>query len=233
VFATSLRIFVSHRPPWLDCLVSSSFCLSNPVFPASGRLVIILTHSITQTENIVATMPVSTTTDTANGQLELSNTNVFNETHENIEFEAPPSAELDLEHRLQMTENLAQHGRFSIDLSLELERQLNMESPPASFSYDAAAVPNEEQEYGKLDPDVLAHIVTQMRKSLVNVTKERDELVRMLAKANTQDTNTKDALQLMTERATSAGEELDIAKKKMKEDEEQIVLLRTKVEESR
>lgn len=184
-------------------------------------------------ENIVATMPVSTTTNSANGQLELSNTNVFNENHENIEFEAPPSAGLDLEHRLQMTENLAQHGRFSIDLSLELERQLNMESPPASFSYDAAAVPNEGQDYGKLDPDVLEHIVTHMRKSLVDVTKERDNLVRMLAKANTQDTNTKDALQLMTERATSAGEELDIAKKKMKEDEEQIVLLRAKVEESR
>jgi chromosome segregation ATPase len=72
-----------------------------------------------------------------------------------------------------------------------------------------------------------------MRKTLEDVTKERDELVRKLAKANTQDANTNDALQLMTEKATSSGEELDIARKKMKEDEEQIALLRTKVEESR
>ena len=180
-------------------------------------------------------MPVSTTTP--------STLNIFNENHENlhhIEFEAPPSAGLDLEQRLQITKDRAQHGRFSIDLSLELERQLNMESPIASSSYDniahvskVAAGSNEEQDYGKPDPDVLAHIVTHMRKSLVDMTKERDDLVRMLASANSQDANTKDALQLMTEKATSAGEELDFARKKMKEDEEQIVLLRAKVEESR
>ena len=185
-------------------------------------------------------MPVSTT---SNDQLAPSTTNIFNENHENlhhIEFEAPPSAELDLEHRLQMTEDLAQHNRFSIDLSLELERQLNLESPLPSASYEdtahaakGAADSDEEQHYDKPDPDVLAHIVTHMRKSLADITKERDELVRMLANANTQDANTQDALQLMTEKATSAGEELDIARKKMREDEEQIVLLRAKVEESR
>ena len=188
-------------------------------------------------------MPVSTTTNTTNDHLAPSTTNIFNENHENlhhIEFEAPPSAELDLEHRLQMTEDLAQHGRFSIDLSLELERQLSMESPVASSSFEGiahaekvAAADSNEEEYNKLDPDVLAHIVTHMRNSLADMTKERDELVRMLAKANSQDANTKDALQLMTEKATSAGEELDIAKKKIREDEEQIVLLRAKVEESR
>lgn len=183
-------------------------------------------------------MPVSTTTTPP------STINIFNENHENlhhIEFEAPPSAGLDLEQRLQITEDRAQNNRFSIDLSLELERQLNMESPLASSSYEdfahAAEVVvdsnEEEQHYSKPDPDVLAHIVTHMRKSLVDMTKERDELVRMLANANSQDANTKDALQLMTEKATSAGEELDIARKKMREDEEQIVLLRAKVEESR
>lgn len=182
-------------------------------------------------------MPVSTTPSTIN---------IFDENHENlhhIEFEAPPSAGLDLEQRLQITEDRAQRGRFSIDLSLELERQLNMdsESPIASSSYEgiahaekvAAADSNEEQHFNKPDPDVLAHIVTHMRDSLADMTKERDELVRMLANANSQDANTKDALQLMTEKATSAGEELDIAKKKIREDEEQIVLLRSKVEESR
>ena len=175
-----------------------------------------------------------------------STINIFNENHENlhhIEFEAPPSAGLDLEQRLKITEDRAQHNRFSIDLSLELERQLNMESPLVSSNYPdedivhaakaAAADSSEEQDYIKPDPDVLAHIVTHMRKSLVDVTKERDELVRMLANANSQDANTKDALQLMTEKATSAGEELDIARKKLREDEEQIVLLRAKVEESR
>lgn len=181
-------------------------------------------------------MPVSATPPSA--------INILDENHENlhhIEFEAPPSAGLDLEQRLKITEDRAQHGRFSIDLSLELERQLNMESPVASSSYEdiahaekvAAADSYEEQHYNKPDPDVLAHIVTHMRKSLADMTKERDELVRMLANANSQEANTKDALQLMTEKATSAGEELDIAKKKIREDEEQIVLLRAKVEESR
>lgn len=187
--------------------------------------------------------------NTTNDQLTPSTINTFEENRENLHnvgFEAPPSTEMDLEHRLQLTQDRAQQGRFSIDLSLELERQLNMESQPSTPSYDvtahnvndathsAAAMANKEsQHYGKPDPDVLAHIVIQMRQSLVEVTKERDELVRMLAQANTEDANTKDALQLMTEKATMAEEELDLARKKTREDEEQIVLLRAKVEESR
>lgn len=187
-------------------------------------------------------MPVPIATSTTNGQLEPSTT-LFNENHENlhrIEFEAPPSAGLDLEHRLQLTEDLARHGRFSIDLSLELERQLNMESQPATPSdittnavIDTAKDVHSAQHHSKLDPDVLAHIVTHTRKSLVELTKERDELARMLAKANTQDADIKDALQLMTEKASNVEAELDIARKKIKEDEEQIGLLRAKVEESR
>jgi uncharacterized protein YfcZ (UPF0381/DUF406 family) len=65
------------------------------------------------------------------------------------------------------------------------------------------------------------------------MTKERDELVKMLSHANAEEANVKDALQLMTEKATQAEEELGEAKKRMKEDEEQILLLRAKVEESR
>ncbi|KAF8199166.1 hypothetical protein BJ912DRAFT_1132529 [Pholiota molesta] len=75
------------------------------------------------------------------------------------------------------------------------------------------------------DPEVLAHIVTQLRISLADMTKERDELLKMLATASTQEANAKDALQ--------AEEELTILRKKTKEDEDQIALLRTKVEESR
>lgn len=192
-------------------------------------------------------MPVSTTTKTIN--VPSNNTiTMFNENHDNlhhIEFEAPPSAEMDLEHRLQLAQNLAQHGRFSIDLSLELERQLNMESPPVTPSYDvtahsvnalAAAASKDvhsPQHQGKPDPDVLAHIITHMRNSLVEITKERDDLVRMLAEANDQEAHTKDALRLMTEKASSAEEELDVARTKIREDEDQIVLLRAKVEESR
>ena len=193
-------------------------------------------------------MPVSTATNTTTnspGQLAPSAINVFNDNHENshhIEFEAPSSAGLDLEHRLQITEDLVKHGRFSIDLSLELERQLNMESQPGTPIHDGtmdavkdAAVRGypSPQHRGKPDPDVLAHIVTNIRKSLVEMTKERDELLKMLTSANNQDANTQDALQLMSEKASSAEEELDIARKKIKEDEEQIVLLRAKVEESR
>ena len=84
-----------------------------------------------------------------------------------------------------------------------------------------------------LDPEILAHIITQLRQSLTEMTKERDELVKMLARVNAEEANVKDALQLMTEKATQAEEDLGEAKKRMKEDEEQIALLRAKVDESR
>ncbi|KAJ3514718.1 hypothetical protein NLJ89_g2217 [Agrocybe chaxingu] len=172
-------------------------------------------------------------------------TPTFNEHQENthrIEFEAPLSSDAEAEQKLQQ-----QQGRFSIDLSLELERQLAMESPPITPGHDTTTHPKAHSRttsYASVksavggsetlpDPDVLVHIVTQLRQSLADMTKERDELIKMLAHANTQEAYTKDALQLMTEKATEAEEELTAARKKMKEDEEQIAMLRSKVEESR
>ena len=173
----------------------------------------------------------------------------FDEHNENlhgVEFEAPFSSE---SQKPPLTK-----GRFSIDFSIELERQLErMEaslpgSPPATVDANAVedirvgadpsiteadATSNEQSDKELLDPEILAHIITQLRQSLLDITKERDELVKMLAHANEEEANVKDALQLMTEKATQVEEELGEAKIKMKEDEEQIMLLRAKVEESR
>ncbi|KDR67922.1 hypothetical protein GALMADRAFT_257408 [Galerina marginata CBS 339.88] len=193
-----------------------------------------------------------------------SPTPTFSEHLENthrVEFEAPLSADVDggnteRERRAQLGQ-----GRFSIDLSLELERELaNMESPPTTPAHDTLTHSDNNTQHpthpqprlpprreslsqGKghgsgvselaPDPEILAHIVTQLRQSLADMTRERDDLVKMLAQANQRDAETQDALQAMTDNATEAGEELTAARKKMKEDEEQIVLLRAKVEESR
>ncbi|KIM44895.1 hypothetical protein M413DRAFT_442868 [Hebeloma cylindrosporum] len=172
-------------------------------------------------------------------------TPTFDEHQENlhrIEFEAPLSSAADSElHKFQREQG---QGRFSIDLSLELERQLEMESPPVTPGHDATTHPETTSPASKKrgdggindllpDPEILANIITQLRHSLNDMTKERDELVKLMESANTQEANAKDALQVMTDKATEAEEELTALRKKAREDEEQIALLRTKVEESR
>ncbi|KAF9054565.1 hypothetical protein BJ165DRAFT_1337344 [Panaeolus papilionaceus] len=145
-----------------------------------------------------------------------------------VEFETPLSADAELEPR-------ASESRFSIDFSLELERELAMESPPVTPAHDALANDTSAKNITNLSPDpvILAHIITQLRQSLDEMTKEKNELVQLLVTANAQEAAAKDALQLMTDKATDAQEELAEAKRKMKEDEDQIVMLRGKVEESR
>lgn len=140
-------------------------------------------------------------------------------------FEAPNSAEV---------QPVKDRKYFSIDLSLELERQLEMESTPVTPARDlTGAVEDTEQKHEALDPEILAHLVMQLRHSLSEITKERDELAKLLADSNNKEASLTDALQLMTEKATTTNEELDIARRKNREDEEAIVLLRAKVEESR
>ncbi|KAF8627683.1 hypothetical protein AX15_004302 [Amanita polypyramis BW_CC] len=139
---------------------------------------------------------------------------------------AVPSTEFDsLQHPQRSSE------RFSIDLSLELEHQLeHMESlsdPPSSDPSSSKA------KHDSLDPHVLAHIIMQLRHSLAEMTKERDELVKALSSALSKEAELNDALQLMTDKATGLEEELTGAKKKIKEEEEAITMLRSKVEESR
>ncbi|KAL0580583.1 hypothetical protein V5O48_001408 [Marasmius crinis-equi] len=118
---------------------------------------------------------------------------------------------------------------FSIDLSLELERQLESESLPSSPAHNA----DSHQPRDSLDPTVLAHIVMQLRQSLADMTKERDDLLALVATGHSKEAELNDALQLMTDKATGMEEELSEARKKMRDDEEAINLLRSKVEESR
>lgn len=118
------------------------------------------------------------------------------------------------------------HRPHSIDLTLELERELDNESlPPTS--------PQASNRPQSLDSSVLASIVTQLRFSLDEVTKERDALVHLLEQSTSKHADLQDSLHFATDRATSLEEKLSVAHDKHKEDEEAISMLRTKVEESR
>ncbi|KAG6810863.1 hypothetical protein H0H92_010019 [Tricholoma furcatifolium] len=142
-----------------------------------------------------------------------------------VEFEAPLSSE-----SLAGTKK-----HFSIDLSLELERQLDMESfPPTPVHYvDGKPVTGIKSPRDSMDPQILAHIVKQLQQSLVDVTRERDELREAVALSHSHEAEIQDALQHMIDKATTMEIELSDARKKIKDDEEAIALLRTKVEESR
>jgi flagellar biosynthesis chaperone FliJ len=113
----------------------------------------------------------------------------------------------------------------SIDLTLELEHQLNSESLPSS--------PAPQGRPQSLDPHVLASIVMQLRQSLAAATRERDELMDAMENSTSSETELREALQHMTERCTKLQDELEEAKSKIKDDEDAIVMLRSKVEESR
>ncbi|KAH7890674.1 hypothetical protein F5I97DRAFT_1837551 [Phlebopus sp. FC_14] len=116
--------------------------------------------------------------------------------------------------------------RYSIDLTLELEHQLDNESlPPAS--------PAGMGRPQSLDPTVLASIITQLRMSLTEVSRERDELAQALSEMRAREAGTTDTLAHMTEKCSKLQESLDAANEKSTEDENTISVLRTKVEESR
>ncbi|CCM00378.1 uncharacterized protein FIBRA_02408 [Fibroporia radiculosa] len=113
----------------------------------------------------------------------------------------------------------------SIDLTLELERQLECESMPNS------PAPNARPQ--SLDTHVLASIVTQLRMSLEDMTKERDALSVQLSETKYREENLKEALHTITEKCLRAEGHLVNALDQHKEDEEAISMLRQKVEESR
>jgi len=166
-----------------------------------------------------------------------------NDNFHRVEFDAPSSS----------SPQPLSKGRFSIDLSIELERELaRMESPPdtpnniglrtgdvdrevnaTSQGDDNHPQTHENEESLLPDPEILSHIVTQLRLSLASLTQERDTLVLLLARKTDEEASVKDALEAMVERATKAEEELVAARRNVKEGEEQIGLLRGKVEESR
>ncbi|KAI0716044.1 hypothetical protein C8T65DRAFT_642648 [Cerioporus squamosus] len=112
----------------------------------------------------------------------------------------------------------------SIDLSLELERELEAESLPNS--------PNPRRPQS-LDTNVLASIVTQLRLSLAETTKERDTLAEKLNEAQTREEGMRETLEHVTEKCIRMENDLELAANQRKEDEETIAMLRSKVEESR
>lgn len=114
------------------------------------------------------------------------------------------------------------------DFSLDLERQLETESIPSSPADDRAF-----SQPDSLDPQVLASIVTQLRLSLSDVTRERDDLANLLAEVQTRETGVKDALHQVSEKAIVLEGELSAALEKQKEDQDAIVMLRGKLEDSR
>ncbi|KAE9393472.1 hypothetical protein BT96DRAFT_829245 [Gymnopus androsaceus JB14] len=154
-----------------------------------------------------------------------------------LQFQAPPSADSSDFAPIEPL-SASQARPFSIDLSLELERQLDMESLPPTPAHNASmqtqqSAPVISQLRDSLDPDVLAHIISQLRRSLTDMTKERDDLVNLLSSAHSREAELQDALQHMTDKATNMEDDLMEARRKNKDDEEAISLLRTKVEESR
>lgn len=158
----------------------------------------------------------------------------INNGEHHLEFEAPMSAQSP-----NFKPGYVNSRPFSIDLSLELERQLDLESlpnTPSHIAHDSTPSPTTAHPIPKresLDPHVLAHIVMQLRQSLADMTKERDDLLNLVSSVTSQEAVYKDALQSMTDKATSLEEELSAAQNKIKDDEDAINMLRTKVEESR
>jgi hypothetical protein len=114
---------------------------------------------------------------------------------------------------------------YSIDLSLELERQLDNESRPST--------PPPAERPASLDQVVLTSIVQQLQKDVGVVTKERDTLKAELSKAESDKQGLQAILDQISTKYEKMEEELEKAKTKMLDDEHAISMLRTKVEESR
>ncbi|KAI5828578.1 hypothetical protein K523DRAFT_417468 [Schizophyllum commune Tattone D] len=122
--------------------------------------------------------------------------------------------------------------KYSIDLTLELERQLDLEHADVDEAEQTTPVVAAPQK-SSLDPQVLAHIIGQLRESIAAQARELETTKEMLATSSSTEAELRDALQFMTDKATALEEELEELRKKSKDDEEAISMLRTKVEESR
>ncbi|KAJ6485925.1 hypothetical protein C8R45DRAFT_998412 [Mycena sanguinolenta] len=136
-----------------------------------------------------------------------------------------------------MSDETPKPNRYSIDLSLELEHQLEMDSPlptpaPAQQHHPRGSM-DMPFKLPDIDPHVLAHIISQLRHQLTDMTKERDDLVVLLNTAHTKEAELQDALQHITDKAMALDEALSEARRQTRDDTEAISLLRTKVEESR
>lgn len=114
----------------------------------------------------------------------------------------------------------------SFDLTLELERQLEAESPPTSPA-------RPEGRPHSLDTHVLASLVTSLRTNVAELTKERDELSAALDIARGREAGLASEVHQLKEAQVESDTELAGLRQKVRDDEESIVLLRSKVEESR
>ncbi|KAH8093726.1 hypothetical protein BXZ70DRAFT_897288 [Cristinia sonorae] len=118
----------------------------------------------------------------------------------------------------------------SIDLTLELERQLDNESLPPNSPLPPHGSRSRPQS---LDPNVLASIVTQLRLNLDEVTKERDTFSQLFADAQAAQAELKTTLDHVSERCIRLETDLAAAIDKQKEDADAVVMLRGKLEDSR
>ena len=114
----------------------------------------------------------------------------------------------------------------SFDLTLELERQLAAESRPTS-----PAKPDGRPQ--SLDTHVLASLVTSLRINVAELSKERSELSAALEVAHGREADLALEVRQLKEGQTERDTELASLRQKIRDDEESIVLLRSKVEESR
>ena len=124
--------------------------------------------------------------------------------------------------------NPQRSSRNSIDLSLELERQLDMESLPTSPTDPRFAI-----NPTSLDPSVLASLVTSLRLTLDQTEAERDQLKSRLTEAETRELGLKDALDSVSDKCVRLEEELHAAVAKSQEDQDAVIMLRGKLEDSR
>jgi hypothetical protein len=115
----------------------------------------------------------------------------------------------------------------SFDLTLELERQLEAESLPTSPSSKSEARPQ------SLDTHVLASLVTSLRVNVAELTKERDEQSAALEAARGRVSDLSLEVRQLKGAQAERDTELAALRQKIRDDEESIVLLRSKVEESR
>ncbi|KAG8933685.1 hypothetical protein FRC02_011413 [Tulasnella sp. 418] len=121
----------------------------------------------------------------------------------------------------------------SIESALALERDLAMDN---SSTDDHASV-NKDAQY---DSEVLSHLVIQLRMEVAQVTSERDDAIAALSEAtltkaclDAKAADYADELDILKAKMATLERERDDALKKARDEEEQVTVLREKVEEAR
>src|ERR1700761_2569733 len=114
-----------------------------------------------------------------------------------------------------MSQHYDDNRPHSIDLTLELERQLESESIPASPTAPNAAVRPQS-----LDTQVLASLVTTLRVDVTNLSKERDTLAAALEASKEREEDLRNEVHRMMESRASLDEQMEVLRHKNDEAEE-------------